>query len=167
MVNVFGNRKGSIVDLIYMGLVLLIFSIIVLIGLNVGQSFQTQIKTMAILDSDGQAAVDQTVAGYAHTIDFSFLFLAIFIGLVTLILAAMVRVHPIFIIFFIIGWIFTVFLCGIFSNVYQSMAGQSQLIDTANQLVLITKIMEYLPLIVGIFGIILMVVMYKLFGEAQ
>ena len=77
-------------------------------------------------------------------------------------MAALVKVHPVFIPFYIIGWIIVTFISGIMSNIYQEMAANTQLVTEANQLVFVSHIFEYLPLIVGVFGVILMFVMYKL-----
>jgi hypothetical protein len=97
--------------------------------------------------------------------DNSFLFLSIGLMVVMLILASMVRVHPIFIPLFFIVWIFAIFISGVFSNSYGEMAANSELTIYANQLTMTSFMMRYLPFVVGIFGAILMIVMYKIWSN--
>ena len=157
------NKKGSLQDLVYIIMVLLVFSIVILIGLNIAGQFNTNLQSMSgdTIDTTTKEQVGLTVAKGTGSLNNSFLFLMIFMCIATLVLAAMVAVHPIFIAIFFLGWIFTIFLGGVFSNIYQTMALESSLASTAAQLVFISNIMNYLPFIVGILGIILMVVMYK------
>lgn len=161
------NKKGSILDLMYIGFVLLFFGIVVLVGLKMGGSFRDQIAGMADMPAESKDAANTLMGGYTNTIDNSFLIFTIFLALATLVLAALVRVHPIFIPFYFIGWVFVIFLCGIFSNLYQSMAADPNLATEAAQLVFIGAILTYLPLIVGVVGMLLMVVMYKLWSVSQ
>lgn len=171
MLNLRKNKKGSIQDLIYFGVVVLFFAMVILIGYKITNSIDTQVQSsVAVIayDTDNYArtASTQLVSYYPGVIDNSFLIFAIGMALVTIILASLVRVHPIFIVFFFIGLVFVIFFSGIFSNIYQSMAEDPSLATEASNLIFIGKIMEYLPFITGIIGIILMVVMYKLRSDA-
>ena len=157
------NKKGSIVDLVFMAIVLFFFAMVVLVGLKIGSAVKDNIVSMTGLDATGTAAVESSVTNYKYTINGAFMFLMIFMVVATLALAALVRVHPIFIPFFFIGWIFIIFLCGIFSNVYTSMAEDANFVSTASDLGIITGILRFLPLIIGVIGIILMTVMYKVY----
>ena len=156
------NKKGSIVDLVMIGILLFFFAIFVLIGLKVTNEFKTQLPSIEGVDSTTSGYINSTATNFTNVIDKSFFFFAMFLAIVTLILASLVRVHPIFIIFYFIGLILIIFLCGIFSNVYTDMANSTQLQSTANDLPLITFMMTWLPMFVGTFGIILMIIMYKL-----
>jgi len=157
------KKKGSIVDLVYMAIILFFFAMVVLVGLKIGGAVKDNIVSTASLDATGTTAVESTVSNYTYTINGAFMFLMIFMVVATLALAALVRVHPIFIPFFFLGWIFIIFLCGIFSNVYTSMAEDPNFVSTASNLLIITGILRFLPLIIGVIGIVLMVVMYKVY----
>lgn len=160
------NKKGSIVDLVYVMAILFFFSIIILIGLKIGSSFNDGVQSMSsdVVDDNTKTQTANTVSTYTYSINNSYLFLMIFLCIALLVLAAMVAVHPMFIPIFFIGWIFVIFLGGIFSNVYQGMAEQPELIDVATNLGFVSNVMNYLPFIIGIIGIILMVIMYKARG---
>ena len=165
MVKIKNNKKGSLFDIFYISIVLLFFAVIVLVGLKFATSFKDNIIGTGVLDSTGEQALTRTVNNYTNSINYGYLFLAIFLCIIVLILASMVRVHPIFLVLFLIGWFFLIYLCAIFSNVYQYMAEDTNLASTANQLNIITGIMNILPWLVAVFGILLMWIMYKISSQ--
>jgi len=155
------NKKGSLTDLIVIGAVLLAIAVSVLLGYRLMDGINDQVGGMAGMPAEATTSAT-TLTGYFPTvIDISFMLLAIGLGLVTLVLAAMVRVHPVFIPLFIIGLIILLILCGVFSNIYQEMADNEELIEYSDDLTFISHFLTYLPLIVFVFGILLMIVMYK------
>lgn len=160
------NKKGSVQDLIFIGIVLLFFSMIVLIMFKVGSEFNTKIQAnsaVIALDTGSYArtASSTTIGKYTTVLDKAYLFLAIGMGLVAIILSALVVVHPIFIFLFIFVWILTTIFSGVFSNIYQKMAENTSLAASASQLTFISLIMNYLPIFIAVIGIIMMVVMHK------
>ena len=166
------NNKGSIQDLILIAVVLLFAAITILIGFKVMTEINDNLQTSSVLetyDTDSHArTASSTLAGYfPGIIDNSFLLLAIGLAMITLVLAALVRVHPMFIALFFIGLLIVIFVSGVLSNIYQEMAATTQLSSQATQLVFISHILEYLPLFIGIFGFILMAVMYKLWKNEE
>ena len=156
------NKKGSVADLIFIGVVLLVFAVAVLIGFKITGMFNTQIQGMDIMPAEAKTASTSILGFYPGVIDNSFLLLAAGLAIVSLILASLVRVHPIFLALFVIAWIFSIFLGGVFSNIYQEMTANSALAAEAAQLTFTNFVMTYLPFFIGIVGILLMIVMYKL-----
>ena len=122
---------------------------------------------MINIPTEAKEASTKLVGYYPGIVDKTFLLFAVGIAIATLALAALVRIHPIFIPFYFIGLVVVIFMSGLFSNIYQQMAANSQLATEATQLLFITRILETLPLIVGVFGIILMAIMYKLWRADQ
>lgn len=167
MANIRKNKKGSAVDLIFIGSGLMAFAVVVLVCFMIYSGFNDEIKTHSDVPAESKVASQAINDFYPGFLDKSFLLLAIGLAIVAFALAAMVRVHPIFIPLFILFLIFIIFFCGIFSNIYQGMAENAQLQVYADQLVFITLIMEFLPFIVGIFGSVLAIIMYKLGQDAQ
>lgn len=162
------NKKGSLIDILFIGLIALIFSVVVVIGLKVTTSIGDEINERTdLFDSRTIDNTNLVITKYENSINNAFLFLIVGVAIVSLVLAALVRVHPMFIPFFFIGWIIVVFMSGIFSNIYQEMSANPELATTAASLDFINVIMTTLPMIVGIFGILLMLVMYKLWSDDQ
>lgn len=158
------NKRGSLQDVIIIGVVLLFFGMIVLFGFKIQSEINTQVQAHDDIPARAKTASATLTNHYSGTIDYGFLLLAVGLAIATLILAALVRIHPVFIPLFFIGLVIVIFLCGVFSNIYQEMAGNSELTALADQLTFTSHILEYLPLIVGVFGFLLMIVMYKLWS---
>ena len=165
------NKKGSAQDLIYIAVVLLSFAIICVLGYMIAGEFndhvQSDDKFNATNAPNARSASTQLLNYYPTVVDNMYLFLAVALCIGALLMAAMVRVHPMFIALFFVTWIFIIFLCGILSNTYQELAANPMLATEANNMIVMSTIMEYLPLFIGVFGIILMVVMYKSYQGAQ
>ena len=162
------NKKGSLLDIVFIALALTFFSIVVLVGLKIATEFEDNIDANPLFAAgEARTHVESTRVKYTNTIDNTFLFLLIFMAIATIALAALVRVHPIFIPFYFIGWVIIIFLSGIFSNIYQAMAADTNLVAIANELTFISNIMIALPIIVGVFGTLLMAIQYKLWSAAQ
>ena len=162
-INLRRNKKGSLLDIIFIAVALTFFSIVVLIGLKVAGEFSDNVQSNPIFaGSDAAEHVESVRVKYTNTVDNTFLFLTIFMAIGSLILASLVVVHPMFIPLYFIGWVLVIYLSGILSNMYQAMAADSNLVAVAAQMTFMSNIMFALPIIVGVFGIVLMVVMYKI-----
>lgn len=155
------KKKGSFQDLGFLLAFALFFAIVTLISFKIVTSIDDEAQSSSVVTDDGKAAVSTLKNVFTGTIDKGFLILFIGIALGSLALAAMVRISPIFIPFYLLALSVMIFMGGVMSNIYQEMAATAQLASEANQLIVITNIMTYLPMIIGVIGIILMIVMYK------
>lgn len=161
------NKKGSLVDVAYIVIILLAFSLLILISSRVLGGFVSELKNVPGVAQEGIDAANNFEHQYNNTIDGAFLFLFAGIIIAMFVLAALVRVHPIFIPLFFIALIFVIFLCGIASNVYQEMAANTEMVSIAEDHIFMSHIMEFFPLIIGVVGFALMLVMYKLWSASQ
>lgn len=161
------GRRGAVTDILVLAIILLVASVVILFGYRFMTDINTQIQASDIIPTRAKDASTTLTGQYPGVIDNSFLFLAIMGGCVILILAALVRVHPIFIPIFLIALLIFIFVSGIFSNIYQEMASTEALQTQADQLTFISTILEMLPYFLGVFGFILMAVMYKLWNVNQ
>ena len=161
------GKKGSLLDILYIGVILLVFSVVLLIGFKLQSGINTKVQAMALMPAEATSASSKLTGVFTGTFDNVFLFLTIGLAIAALVLAALVRVHPIFIPIFFIALVMVIFFAGVMSNIYQTMASNPAMIAEANQLVMISHILTYLPFIIGIFGIVLMIVMYKLWQTSQ
>ena len=157
------NKCGSLSDVVLIAAMLLFLSFAILIGFKITDAFNTEVQGMTDMPASAKTASTTLLGHYPGIMDNSFLFISIGLGIVTLILAALVRVHPIFIPFYFIGLGIVIFMSAIFSNIYTEMASNAELVGLANQMTIMTNIMGALPFVVGIFGTLLMVIMYKLY----
>jgi len=128
-----------------------------------------KVQDMTVFDSVPRAttATQSLTDVFTGPMDAGFMFLTIGAAIATLILAALVRIHPIFIIFYIIGLAVVIIMSAILSNIYQEMASSSTLAAYSSQLTFIPLVMNGLPYFIGIFGTILAIVSYKTWSVNQ
>jgi Ca2+/Na+ antiporter len=146
------------------GTVLLSIGILILIGFKVGNSINSNVQASDSFTTEGKSAANQLTGYYSSSLDNAFLLLTMGLCIVSLIMAALVRVHPIFLVLFIIAFIFVIYFSAVLSNIYSEMASNSQLSTEADKLIFVSLILGKLPLFIGIFGILLMIVMYKVWS---
>jgi len=159
------NKKGSVLDLIVIGVVLLSFAFSILIGFKITTEFNSFIQTNADIPTEGKIASTSLLGEYTTSLDYGFLFFTVGLSVVVLLMAALVRVHPIFITLYIIGLIMVIFFAGIFSNIYQELAGSTEFATLSGQLLFVDKIMTFLPWFVAVVGVLLCIVMYKSYSD--
>jgi len=161
------NKKGSVQDLLYVGITLFAFAMVILICFRISTSLNTEFQASDDVDSYGKAAHQQITNMYPGIIDNSFIFVTVILSIGTLIMAAMVRIHPIFLPIYLLAWIFVIFMCAIFSNAYQEMAANADMAALAAQMTFMNQVMTTLPFIIGIVGALLAIVMYKAYRGEQ
>lgn len=161
------NKKGSLQDLAFVATILFFGAMMILFGYKFMDSFNTQIQGSSLVDANSKAASTELLGFYPGVIDNSFLLLAVGISLLSIVLAAMVRVSPIFLVLYLIAFGFIIMLCGVLSNVYQELAGNAEMTALADNLTFITGILTFLPIFVGVFGGLLAIVMFKSWSNAQ
>lgn len=156
------NKKGSLQDLIYIGVGLASIAITLLIAFTIAANYNTNIQADAAMPATAKTASNTLTNYFVGVGDHVFLFITIGLSLAALILASLVRIHPVFFVFFIIALILLIYVSGIFTNMYEEMAASPQLAPQANQLLFTSFIMARLPFLIGVIGILLMLVMYKI-----
>ena len=161
------NKKGSMLDLIFIAVTLLAFSVVVLIVFKISNTFNSELQDMADLPDKPKDEFNRVNNLYVDVIDNMALFLFVGLSVVALILASLVRFHPVFFVFFILIIVVFIFIAGIMSNIYLEIANNPELSDEAEQLTHITKIMYILPFFIGVIGFILSVIMYKNWRDAS
>ena len=161
------NKKGSLLDLLFIGVGLVVVSVVLLVTFKINDSLNTKFQDLTDLSTDDKVAVGKVNTFYSGGMDGMFLFITIGLCLVSLIMAMLVRVHPVFLFIYLILFIVVLFLSGIFSNIYLNIANNSEFSSQASQLTFTTHIMAKLPIIILIFGSILAIVMFKTWQENQ
>jgi len=157
------KKKGSGQDILFMAIFLVIFAVVSLITYTIYSEINDKLQENPTIANNTQAvnAANQLETQYTGIIDNAFLFLTIGLGLVAFVLAGLVRIHPIFFVFYIFLLGIIIFLAAVFSNIYGEIAANPNFTSLANDLLFTSQIMNTLPFIVGIFGTLLAVIMYK------
>ena len=160
------NKKGSVQDIIYIMVFLVVVFIGTLVAYKISNEINTKFQASDDISAKGKTAMSSINDMYPNVVDNSFLLLTIGLCIVALALASMVRIHPVFFVFFIIIMVIIVFLAGVFSNIYQKIASNTEMEELADNMTFMTYIMRYLPFITGLMGFVLSFVMYKTWQNA-
>jgi len=161
------NRKGSLIDVVFLMTGLLMIGMIMLVSYKIYDSYNSQVQSMDSIPAEAKAVSAGLDRAYSSTLDNAVLFATVVTIMAIFALATLVRVHPVFLPLYFLGMIVLIFICGAFSNIYQEMAANAQLTALADKLLFTSYILNYLPLIVGVIGTVLAIVMYKSYAGAQ
>lgn len=155
------NKRGSLQDILLLGVIGLVFALILLIGFKFMDEFNTQVQGMDDIPTEAKTASTTLLNYYPTLMDNMFLFLVVGLGIAAIVLASLVRVHPVFIGLYLIALIIVIILAGVFSNMYTEIAADPQLSGLAAQLVTTSLFMTYWPIVIGVLGSIMAIIMYK------
>lgn len=157
------KKKASAFDMFYiMGSITVIFLIILVVGL-VYSSANTRIQQIDAIDSDSKALFSQEAGKFSERMDNALIYVFFGLCITTLILAALVRVHWIFIPFFIFAMIFMIIYAGLLSNVVEEATSSGILAEEAAKYTNMMTVLQYLPWFIFIFSLLLMFILYKVF----
>jgi len=162
------NKKGSIQDILYIIIAIVFIAVGSLLVYKIHNEINQKFQETNDIPDEGKVAMEQMENMFTGVLDNSFMLLVVGLCIVALALAAMVRIHPVFIVFFVILLAIIVFLAGIFSNIYQAVASEATMDDAdgsgillADKLTFMTYVMRFLPFITGVIGIMMSFIMYR------
>ena len=155
------RKKGSWLDVGYFVILIAVFAMLILVGVVVSNAINTQFQATSQLPAESKTISQKITDKFSTTTNNMYLIFVIGLVVVSLALAALVRVHPVFIPIFFISLVFLVWVAGALSDAYQSMASNPMMASSAAKLTSISLVMNWLPLFTTVCGIAIMVVMYK------
>ena len=161
------KKKGSITDLFFIVVGLFIFAFTILISFKIVTDMDTNFQAMSIIPTQAKTISSYIVNFFPNVLDGLFLFLFMGMFIISIILAFLVPTSPVFFFFYLITYPFLIFISAVVSNIYEEMYLSSALNSFATQLPIVHYILQYLPFLIGIFGLVLAIVIYKQIGEAQ
>lgn len=158
------EKKGSITDMPFIiggifsvALVALLVTLLVInldVKIQVNDYFPTNAKTASTNMADD----------FPNVMDGGIIFIFFGLVIISLVLASLVPIHPIFIVFYLLEYILLIWLGGGIANAYQAVIELDIMSAVADRYTLTTFFFRYFPFIVGIFGALLAIIMYKVKG---
>lgn len=151
--------KGSILDLTVIIAIMVGAVILGLIYFKLYNGFSDIFLTMFPTDTVQQhiwSAGNNAMATFMNMIPF----LIIGSGIAVIVLAFLIPAHPIFVPLSIIVWIIYIVIAIIFSNFVWAFVNNADLIAIANQYPLVLMIVQNFPIIIAVFGMVIIIVMY-------
>lgn len=161
----FKTKKGSILDLLFIVVGLLGMAIIAILITFLLTKINDHVQTNIIFSTAARTASTTMTNGFPATMNFGIIFVFICLSLISCVLAALIPVHPIFLVFYIIEYVVVVWISAAISNTYQMFIESATLVDIAPSFMFVTFLFHYMPFFIALIGIILASVMYKVKGE--
>lgn len=150
-------KKGTMLDLIFILPLILIIFVAGLVGMKAYNSFfessnsSMNAQTRTITTSAGGVFTNMD---YILTIMIFGMFLAVIIS------AIFIESHPMFFFASLLLLVITVFIAAPFANAYLSIKDEGTLSTEIASLSMSGYMLEYLPILVGVIGTIVIVVLY-------
>jgi len=158
----FDNKKGQLENYILIVIILFAFSMVMIFAYTMFSNLYSGFSNAPGMPDSAKNAMTTTLNQYSGSLDKSSIFLLVGIAIATLIGAALIMLHPVFIVFYIIGIMFMTFVTAVLSNTFQDMVASPQLQAAGIAMPVTSTIMGYLPLFVFFFGVIIGVVALKI-----
>lgn len=155
------RKKGSITDLPFLMAGILAVAIVAFLVTIVVNRINTEVQANDFFPSDAQSASTNMADSFPAVMDGGIVFLFFGLCLVSFVLASLIPVHPAFLLFYIFEWLILIWLGGGIANAYQHIVEIAAFSFEASQYSLTIHFFRYFPFIVGVVGIVLAIIMYK------
>lgn len=156
------SDKGSVLDILYSGVLLFVFAICLLITMHIINKWGTE-ATAQGFNTEAQSIISSGKLAMTAW-DYGFVFITIGMIISTIILAFMVGFHPVFFFLGVLEAILVFMLVPQFSNIYYNLATSEQLAEAAGTFTITQAIMDKLPLVLLGGLILVLIVMYTRLG---
>jgi flagellar basal body-associated protein FliL len=154
------NKKGSIVDIFYIVLVMFIISIVFVIGWVIFSRVNTEFQSHSDLSTEGKAIMQSSTDKYVRTFDNLFLTVGIALYIGAMILAWNVDISPVFFFLSIVIFAVLVILAGVYGNAFYTFSENAQITTYASDFNIIPLVMNNFVEIFVVLGFGLAGVMY-------
>jgi hypothetical protein len=155
------NKRASLGDLAYIIYVIAGFSLLLLIFGTLNNAWNDKMQALPNMPDAGKTAQTKINNLYSGVLDNSVLFLVIGMCIAALVLAMMVVIHPVFFVLYFILLGVVIYVGAVGSNMYQYAASEPSMQAMAERLVMTSYVCQYLPFLIGAFGFLIAIVMYK------
>lgn len=156
------NKKGSALDLIYYSIAIFGLSAFLLVVWKMWGEMSTGLQAVGT-----SSVINRSIASGTTLIgmfDFMFIGSVIAMLVVLIIIALMIPSNPIFYVIYVLYLIVATLLAPILSNAYETFANTSQLQAASAAMPMQNLFMSNLPLIILMFGVILLIATYAKVG---
>lgn len=155
------NKRGSILDILILIVVVFGLSIILLIGSKISTEMNKSLQQNPMMTNNSKTMLQESVDRFVPLFDGVFITVLVFLFLAIIIGAYYVDTHPAIFIFSIILMGIFVMLAGIFANVYDTAANSTELSVEAAKFTFIPAIMHNFVIVITIMGFVVLIVLYS------
>lgn len=155
------RKKGSITDLPFIISGIFSLALIVLFVTLIVNNINTQVQDNDIFDDNAKSASTKMSSDYPGVMDGMTVLTFFLFVIVSLVLAALIPVHPVYLLFYLIEYLVLIWLGAGIANAYQAVIENPIFAVEAEQFILTTHFFRYFPFIIGVVGAVLAIVVYK------
>jgi hypothetical protein len=158
------NKKGDIGDFVIFITIIFIFAIAIFFGSQIWFSMKGMMLTstpIGTVNNTNMTKVLDKVSTSFNFLDYAWLIFFIGFYLVMLISVFSLESHPFFFVFAIIMFAATLLYGAIISDLFMSIANETQLLEAQASHPIIYHVMNYLPIYLVPMGILFMIVLYS------
>jgi hypothetical protein len=157
-----GKRGQGFENMVMLVIVVTVFAFVLLFAIAIFGTINDNLHVSQLLPASSLDVMQRTFNVYHSTVDGMSMFILIGMSIGLIIGAALMLVHPIFVVFYIIGLLFLTFTSAILSNLFQEMTATAELSGAAALMPVTSVIMGWLPVFVFIFGVVVGAVGFKI-----
>ena len=136
------NKKGSIGDVFYIGILLFVISIFFVLSWLVFGKINTAIQGQPDFSEQGKAIINNNTGQFPKLFDGVFLTILVGLWIATMILAWQIDTHPVFYVLTIIAAIALVIVTAVLGNTYTTMMADVQVSEFADDFTIIPFVMR-------------------------
>lgn len=153
------NKKGFFGDIGLILAIILLFSIVIIVGYKVFSSYNDKWQT-SNADTQAKELVQESQTRYTNLFDGIFMFVFALLVIALFISAATIGTRPEF--FFITMVLLVIFIgvSALISNVYDTASTSTQLNSTSSEFSFIPFLMDELPKVTLLLGVVVIIGLY-------
>lgn len=155
------TKKSSITDLPFIMAGIFSIAVVAFLVTVVVTNLDNEVQDNEIFNTNAQEASEKMADDFPAVMDGGIIFIFFCLVFISLILASLVPIHPIFIPFYFLEYVLLLWVSAGIANAYQKVAEISLFASTANQFGFTIFFFHYFPYAIGFAGAILAIVMYK------
>lgn len=159
------GKRGSITDLPYIMAGIFAVAVVAFLVTVVVNKIDDQVQSNSLFPANAQSASNQMKDDFPNVMNGGIVFLFFGMVFVSLVLASLVPVHPVFIPFYLLEYILLLWVSAGIANAYQQVVELAQFASVAAQYEFTIFFFQYFPYAVGFAGAILAIVLYKIKGN--
>lgn len=158
---VLNQKRGSITDIPFIIVGLFSFILIGFLISLILYHFNANVSDNSVFDATSKDATEKISTSYPKIINGSVIFLFLSMCIISLALAAMISIHPVFIVFYIFELILYIMLGGAIADTYEVIIATEAMSPIVSYFSVTTTFFRYFPFLIGVIGFVLAMIMYK------
>lgn len=155
------GTKGSITDLPFIMAGIFSIAVVAFLVTVMVTNLDNKVQDIDVFNTNAKDASEKMADDFPAVMDGGIIFIFFAMVFVSLILASLVPIHPIFLPFYLLEYVLLLWVSTGIANAYQKVAELSIFSATANQFGFTIFFFHYFPYAIGFAGAILAIVMYK------